>query len=410
MTAGLAALTLGALTPRGAAAQSDAAPDDGRGPLGRQVGAFDVQASLTTSYTYDSNVLARPDATADDIYALQPRASATTGNDRVTLTLAGGGELRRYGSFEELNVEGYTLSGTLVGIGPRLTYDASLNASERPARFGTPENDADSARRLQISRRGGRAGARLRITDGFVGGRVSVNRTTFDADEPDEAALAPQVAAGQGFRDNTFGRVDVEAGRNLTEAISIVAEAEVARFAYDEEAGDLFDRDALLTAYRGGVRYLVTDLIEASATLGYRDFQPEDDALEEVSGLSYAASVVWRPSPLTTVTLAADQDFVSSAFVDVNAVATDRLDLSVRHSPARGLDADAAITISREDYEGIDARTETLVLRGGLSYALRRNSEIGVSVRYADRTGAEGVQALGGYQDLEVGATFAFRL
>ncbi len=144
-----------------------------------------------------------------------------------------------------------------------------------------------------------------------------------------------------------------------------------------------------------GVEFDLSPILSGEISAGYarRDF--DDPRLRPVDGAVVDASLVWRPSALTTVRLTAGTDIAETATTGLSGALVRSAGVSVEHALRTNLILGAAANYRRADYKGGDLVEEYASVSAGATYQLSR--EVALRAGYAyeifDTTAGDGYEA-----------------
>jgi hypothetical protein len=171
---------------------------------------------------------------------------------------------------------------------------------------------------------------------------------------------------------NDYG-LKLRASYRLSEAVSPFAELGGDIRDYDErlDAGG-FDRASDGIAGKAGLRLSLSEMVSGEASLGYgvRDYR--DPRLPEAGAPLIDASLIWSPTPLTTVTLKTSTQLqdavVAGASADINRSYTINLDHALTERVKLGLSGG----FGTDQYVGIDEHDRSYTLGATAEYHLSR--------------------------------------
>lgn len=191
------------------------------------------------------------------------------------------------------------------------------------------------------------------------------------------------VIINQDYRNGYIGDVSLRAGWRLTPATGLFVEGgyNLQRFR-DENA----DSDGWRAV--AGAEFELTRLLTGDIFAGYaaQSFTGGD----EVTGLTYGASLNWFPTELISVHLAARRDFTAEQTVldagiaRTSPVTRDSVGLRVEYEPLRQFLITAQGGWSQSSYEGQDRTDQRFYAGLGLEYVFTPNFRLNLDYRYED--------------------------
>ena len=332
---------------------------------GRNLGGFDLHASLGLGVTSNSNVFAEETGEDDDIiFNVTPEASLTSHWSRHALQVAGGADLTSHQDFDTEDAETYYLSGHgRLDIG----RDTQLSGDVRWANEVEPRTSPDALLVGEpVEYDQSEASAWLQHTFNRV--RVGVGMASSEYDFDDAGAI------DQDFRDYTqdsiTGRVEVA----LTPRVAIVGQA-----TSDERD---YDNAPLLSSegktYLAGIRLNLTNLMSGELTAGA--FERDYDFGGSVDGTAIAANLEWYITQLTTLSFEASRAGQESGATVASPYVEEEYGVRVDHELRRNVILSAGLRSGKRDYETIDREDETFY--GDVEAIYMLNPRVVLSGRY----------------------------
>ena len=132
---------------------------------------------------------------------------------------------------------------------------------------------------------------------------------------------------------------------------------------------------------RAGVEFARLGWLTGEASAGWAHRHYRDPSLEDVSGLIVDASLVWRATPLTTVTLRANSEIGETTLPGASAVSVRQGSIAVDHAFRRWLIGTVSVIYGTEDYEGAGRTDDRLSLLAALTYRFNRYTAMRTEVR-----------------------------
>lgn len=275
------------------------APGSRRYSPGIRMGSFLVLPEASASLVYDDNVFATPRDTDSDVYTnVDARVGVVSNWSRHALEFYAGGGGNFYSDFTSENV-GY---GD-VGIAGRLDIQRGFYVKafgEYHYGFearGSGESFQNFLEPVETQTVAGGVLAHKQFNRlwGEVGGVIR-DEEFFDA-----KTVLGEI--DQSFRDGTVSEGTARLGYEVSPRTSLFAEA-----SYDTR--DYEDSRVDGEGYKVGVgaRYELTRITSAEAAIGYRYYDPDSAAFDEIDDWYYRAQLRWDVSPLITVALVGSRD------------------------------------------------------------------------------------------------------
>lgn len=277
---------------------------------GLRVGSFIVRPELTTTATYNDNILADDtDTVSDVIFRAQPEVIVRLDQPIVDLRLRTGLELERFADNSSENTDAFFAN--LRGI---LGRGRSTQAQFRVGYRGDNESrralDAADSLATRLGRDSLEGFAQVRQDLGDLDALISarVRKITYGSARDELGNLIDFS-----FRDRTIYQVSAGGEYAVTPNDLIIA-----RVTYDKRDQDVdpsdpqFDPNRFGQSSEGyrleaGYGRQVSELMYLRVFVGYLEQDFDDDRVQDISGLSLNSDLFWNVTPLTSVRVAASR-------------------------------------------------------------------------------------------------------
>ena len=123
-------------------------------------------------------------------------------------------------------------------------------------------------------------------------------------------------------------------------------------------------------------------MLTGEASIAYSKRTYEDPRLPNAKGLLPAGSLIWTPTGLTKVTLAAISAIEESTVPGVSGVITRNYSVAVEHAFRRYLIATLKAGYGTADYDGSDRFDKIYSIGGDLVYKLTRDLQLKGQLRH----------------------------
>ena len=359
---------------------------------GLQNGALLIYPELTLGLEYTDNVFGTSSNEETDLIAvIRPAVSFQTTWSRHSVSGDASATRREHFDFSDESVWNYT-----AGLGGELDInrEAKLMAGSRYSSLTEPRTSAGAA---------GQAAEPIEYDTwtNYIGaeraaGRIKLQgRFDFNAFDYKDAPLFGGGIADQDFRDRDeyilTARGDYAASPDT---------AFFGRLRYNDREYDLAPpsvpllRDSEGYTFDVGADFDIRGVARGIIGLGYTEQDYESAALPDIDGLSVDGLVEWFPTQLTTVTFSAARSVQDSAVVGSGGFFATSAGVNVDHELRRNLVVSAGVTLSEDDYSGIDRTDERLNVTAGVTYYVNRTVGVRASYSYLDQdsSGAAGNQ------------------
>ncbi len=152
---------------------------------------------------------------------------------------------------------------------------------------------------------------------------------------------------------------------------------------YDELQGG-FDRDSQGYGVLVGTDLDFTGVVTGEVHVGYQQETYDDSQLNDINGPSAGGSVLWNVTELTSIRGFLEGSIEETTQANASGYTAVRTGASLEHELMRNVLLGAALTVGRDDYEGI-SRTDDIFI-GAVSgrYLINRNFYAGAE--FAHRT------------------------
>ena len=210
----------------------------------------------------------------------------------------------------------------------------------------------------------------------------------------------------QDYRDRDVWDESLRLGYMVSPDTSLFVEGSLNQRNYDQKPPVVaVNRDSNGYAVVGGAEFRLTNLASGEIYAGYHE--QDYDALSDISGLDYGASIQWFVTPLTTVGLNASSTIEETTSVGSSGYTDQNISATVDHELMRNVILSGNLGYSNNDYEGI-IRNDDIITGGlGVRYLVNRNAEARVGYDYTNRN--SDVSGLD-YTRNEIGFTVTLKL
>ena len=142
---------------------------------------------------------------------------------------------------------------------------------------------------------------------------------------------------------------------------------------HDEEIDDNgLRRDSEGFAVEAGVEFEISPLLIGEVAVGYVEREYDDVALSDIEDVTFEGSLLWRPSPITTVSFSARTDVEETGTGTLSGSIEREFEVFITHALRQNLMVGGSAQYIIEDFTGGSLREETLFLALGLTYQFNR--------------------------------------
>jgi hypothetical protein len=361
-------------------------------PLGIRVGTFIVKPAVEISGGLDTNPGTTPKGSRSLFGVVAPELSIASDWKVHDLRAMLRGTFTDYQDQSSLNrpyfesrVDGRVdvSRQTQIDLQQRLVV-----STEDP---GSPNADLTVAKQPVYYNLGGSAGVTQRFNRLEVTGKVDIDRTEYE-----DSTLSDGTSASNADRNfNQFGgglRGTYEFSPSFRPFVALDADTRI-----HDQAVDRFDqrRDSTGVTPRVGAFFELSRLITGSASVGYLTRNYADPGLTPLTGVVADASLIWTPTKITTVTLAAKSTADESTSQGISGILTREVSAQVDHDLRRWLTASVKAGYGFDSFFG--AGCDCVITNAGredqrywaafgLTYRMSREVQVKGEVRREGRT------------------------
>jgi len=341
--------------------------------LGLRVGSFDVKPSVEIYGGYDDNPLRLNSPRGSRFAMVDARVTTQSNWSRHELQ----GELR--GAFTDyLQIENNDRPEAEAKLRGRIdvTSQGRIELEGRAAlttqAAGTPDSITSAKRPPNVYQFEGQAGYVHRFNRTELGLRGTVERNKYES-----AELLSGATEDLSDRNFTAYGMALRGSYEMTPGFKPFLEAEVDRRVFDHKIDFTgVERGSRGWIVRAGAEFGRVGVLTGEASAGFAQRQYDDPSLDDISGLIVDASLVWRATALTTVTLRAESEIGETTLVGASGVFTRTASLTVDHAFRRWLIGTASVVYGVDDYKGAGRTDERLGLGAALTYRFNRYASL----------------------------------
>ena len=346
-----------------------------------RIGEGQLDLTLSSTVTYDSQIRSRDGSGSDTIISLSPTLNYSREAPAYALSAGLGLEIVRFvdnGQFDDENLF-FTLSVSPSAIteGDRFVFNSSINMAARTE--ARPEiGEIVTSRNYSAT-----AGLLYRPNKSF-----SIRTTAnYGLDDPD----------------GPYSQLEsISLGSMISVPISETYSADAGITFTQTDSGDSLSTANDTFTYYGGLGINFSEKLKGSIHTGWQERDLEEGQSDSNPYLS--VSLNWLIDASTSAGFSASQT-VGNTIADQTSE-TLSLRGSVNRTLRRGLGATAVIGYSESKLSGIasgERKDEEITVEAGLSYALTDWGTIGMDISHSDRSSSE---AAFSYSRLRAGLSF----
>lgn len=367
----------GAVRPR---AVPRAPEEEPFAPVGVRAGSFTLRPSLEVYGGYDDNPFRVNSGRLPSAFMkTEGKVEAESNWSRHSLS----GELRgAYTDYFEVpgndRPEAEAKLRGRIDVTSMSRIDLEGRAALTTDAAGSPDAITSARRPPNVYTLEANAGYVQRFNRVELGLRGLVERTTHQ-----EAELLSGATLDLSDRDYTSYGAALRGSYESTPDFKPFAEVAVDRRVYDHETDFTgVQRGSDGMRLRAGAEFARERRLSGEASAGYAWRKYEDPTLENISGLIVDASLIWRATGLTTVTLKANSEIGETTLAGASGVFHRQASVTVDHAFRRWLIGTLGASYGIDDYVGTDRRDDRLGLLAGLTYYFNRYAALKAEFRH----------------------------
>ncbi len=358
-------------------------------PLGVRLGGFILYPDLGVRETYESNIFATEDDEEDDfITSIEPSWDLRSDWNNHALSLHLDARSLFYADHPDENLTDYTAA-----------LDGRLDVRRNIEVFGGGGFRVRHEDRSSPDDVGGQEPTEYHNPFITIGGATLFNRLSVKAGAAFDRFNYQEVDAGGGGsisnagRDRNQTQISLQTGYVFQPLREVFLRGTFDWRNYDDSGG--VDRDSTGFEIVVGADYDLTGITSIEAFVGYREQDYTDSSLEDISGVSAGANLIWNVTRLTTVTGGLARTIEESTLTGASGYFATRFDLRVDHELRRNILLNARLGYGIDDYRGIDRQDNYFTGGLGATYQMNRYFSLSGGYTYRQRASDAG----GDYDD-----------
>ncbi|MFO1147055.1 MAG: outer membrane beta-barrel protein [Alsobacter sp.] len=345
--------------------------DDPWAPIGFRSGGLVLKPAIQVDGGYDSNPnqFSGPHK-GSSVVALGGAVDLASDWSRHSLTGAWRGALFRFPQDSSANrpdSEGRAtlrldvLRDTSVEIGA-----SHVVTSQRPGSIEQPEL---SAKRSLIFTEGGSLGVEQRFGRFELKLKGALGRTDYQ-----DVTLENGTLLSQADRNYDTHGVSLRASYEATPGVKPFVQGTWDERIYDQpiDAGG-YARSSNGATATLGTTLEFSRLLTGDIAAGYGQRNYQDPRLAPLRGPVIDGSLIWTPTPLTTVKFRAATSLEETTVSNATGAVAQTVGVEIDHALRRNLTLSAAVVFTRTEYQGVSIREDQMNLAARLEYKLTRS-------------------------------------
>lgn len=338
--------------------------------LGLRGGSFIWFPAINISTGYTTNAARSASGESASLIRIAPELRMTSDWSRHSLTgLLRGTYTTYFDSNQEDNKDleanlnlNLNLSENTTG---NLVANYSLTQESNASSIASTGTIATT--RADQTRIGGEAGIQHNLSNLALSLRGTIERTFYNNN-----ATSDSTQSNTDDRDQTEYRGSIRLTYQPEARISPFAQTEIGLRRLNNPRATGFNRDSTSYGLSGGIVLNIAPKLSGEAALGYRVENLRDKRLDDISGLTLEASLLWSPTPLTTIQLSTNTNFDTTTIADSSGVIRHQGNIILTHALRRNLLLTVEGSIEHQDTRNSPLETTTYRAGTGMNWHMTR--------------------------------------
>ncbi len=348
---------------------------------GIRVGGFDFFPKASISFSYDDNIMSKDSGEISDLiteYAFSPVLKSNW--SLHFLKLSGDVKMGRYQDSGAENYLDYTL-----GIDGRYDFSKGFSASSKAKLVLGHEgrsspDDANGIKPTDYKKTSFDGSIKKTINKASINGGVKIDIYDYD-DVQSTTGLV-----NNDDRDRSESSAHVRLGYQFSPDYEWFTRLEVNNRNYNDDIDDNgYNRDSNGYELTSGISFSITGITFGNAFLGYRRQSFKDSGLITAKGFSGGFDLTWNATTISTVKADFKRTVEETTSTGASGVFRNKLILSLDHELLRNMIVSNKLTLTKNDYVGIERSDDEMKYGFTIDYQLFRNLNTTFEYKYSWR-------------------------
>ena len=366
-------------------------------PEAIRVGTFIVNSDVTIGAAATDNVFATNGNTpadaeeSDIIYGGSAGARARTDWSNHEVGLRGRVSRTEFSDFSD---ESFT--DIDLGANGRLDVSRDFDFRGDVAYSNSVQSRADFADGGQLDSPIERTRTSVSVSANYLNDRFQWNNSVrlSETDYENGVFRGTNTVFEQDFRNNQRTDLTSRLSYAISPNVAVFGQGTVSQTDHDSDQ-TAFDSTTNMTVTRSrdsegytvaaGVNFETNNLIRGDIAVGFFSEDKEDDAFEDVDGLSVDARAEWFPSRLTTVTFTGGRSVVDNGLIESPSTLQTRFGANVDHEFSRQVVGSVYANFVQDDYQEIAREDDFTRIGAEVRYKLNKRIHITGNVQNVNR-------------------------
>jgi hypothetical protein len=334
---------------------------------GIRIGAFETFPAISIDLLHDDNIYANNDFQVDDlITVVRPEITLVRDWNRAALEVGAELEAGRYDDFDTEDYEDWRIWGDLgmqLGRG-RLSGELSYQELHQTR---TSADDQRSIKPTEYSI--GSWFMAYRNTYGRLSLRADARQSGFDFDD----TITLDGPESNADRDRKQSDLRARMGYSWTPSIQPFLRIGLTDIDFDQTFdNDGFERSSTGYDIVGGTDIDLPGQTFGEVFVGYVNRDYDDLRYSTINGPIFGAELTWNISGLTTLQFAASRLIKSTTIIGASGIIDTEVGIEIDHELLRNLILSFDISLSNEDFDGIDRSDDIFRTQLEVAYLMNR--------------------------------------
>lgn len=352
--------------------------------LGMPAGAFMAFPSVQIDAEYNDNVFAvSTGADSDIVFHIKPALELESGWSRHALAAYARADIARYRDFDGENYEDFG-----VGASGRLDISRASNlaAGADYARITEPRTSSNAPASTQEPISYDYASGFLAASR--VSGRLKLSaRGDLRQFDYEDGVTLGGVVVDQDNRDRTVSSLTGRGDYAISPATALFVQVTGNTRDYDTATSVLLPaRDSDGYEILAGSNFEVGAVARGEIAVGYITQEFDEAVYDKIDGFGARAQLEWFPTQLTTVTATGSRTVEDAGIAGAGGYLSSSVGVRIDHELLRNVLLNGGLTVSQDEYEGIDRTDDRFQASIGGTYLLNRTLGVSVSASHFKQT------------------------
>jgi len=338
-----------------------------------------LNADLSTAYT--DNVLNNIEEKSDSSITFSPDAKYLALIGKHKFLLSYDGEYSVYKNDSKLNYNNHALAlGAKFDHSHKFSTEFKLGYDKK---FEDPGSTNSSTLALTEFNKFNVTSALAKVS---YGQRTSIGQIVVGLKRNEREF----TNNSQSFRDVIQNQLTATFFYRIAPKTRLLFQASTAEYKYDDQSfgiNQVFNQSSDQNLYLAGIEWEATAKSTGVFKIGYQDKDYQDTRFNDISGLSYALDMIWKPNTYTQINLGTTRQTTESAQIDQSGFLSTSYSIGLSHNIMSRTALNAKYIFDNDDIVTSSKRSDkrnTAII--GISHSLRTWLNINLDYKYQDKS------------------------